>query len=72
MKNDNSMHLGKAIAAARGKKGKSLRQLEAETGISNATICQIESGHIKEPAWWKIVDIAKALSLNLDKLAACR
>ncbi len=65
------MKLHEAIAYAREVKGMTLRQLERETGISNALLSQIETGHVKEPSWRNIVKIAKALGLKLDRLGKC-
>ena len=59
------------IALARDVKGLSLRQLETATGISNALLSQIETGKVKEPSWRNVVKIAKALDLDLDRLAKC-
>jgi len=42
--------LGMYLAAARGRKGLSLRAVEAETGISNAYLSQLETGKIREPS----------------------
>lgn len=66
------MKVGELIAVARECKGLTLRQLEARTGISNALLSQIETGHIKEPSWRNVVKIAKALGLKLNRLAACK
>jgi transcriptional regulator with XRE-family HTH domain len=63
------MKLHEAIAYARDVKGMTLRQLEKATGISNALLSQIETGHIQEPSFRNVVKIAKALGLKLDKLA---
>jgi len=63
------MTLPEAIAYARECKGLSLRQLEAETGISNALLSQIETGHVREPSFRNVVKIAAALNLSLDRLA---
>lgn len=65
------MTLGEFIAVAREIKGLTLRQLEEKTGISNALLSQIETGHVKEPSWRNVVKIAKALGLKLDRLASC-
>lgn len=65
------MKLGELIAVARECKGFTLRDLEKRTGISNALLSQIETGHIKEPSWRNVVKIAKALGLKLDRLASC-
>jgi transcriptional regulator with XRE-family HTH domain len=63
------MKLHEAIAYARECKGLSLRQLEKQTGISNALLSQVETGHIREPSWRNVVKIAKALGLSLNRLA---
>jgi transcriptional regulator with XRE-family HTH domain len=65
------MQLGELISVARECRGWSLREMERRTGISNSLLCQIESGHIKEPSWRNVVKIAKALGLKLDRLAKC-
>jgi transcriptional regulator with XRE-family HTH domain len=65
------MRLGELIAVARECKGFTLRELERRTGISNALLSQIETGRVKEPSWKNVVKIARALSLKLDRLAAC-
>jgi transcriptional regulator with XRE-family HTH domain len=65
------MKLGELIAVARECKGWTLRELEKRTGISNALLSQIETGHIKEPSWRNVVKIAKALNLKLERLASC-
>lgn len=65
------MRLGEFIAVARECKGLTLRELEKRTGVSNALISQIETGHVKEPSWRNVVKLAKALELNLERLAAC-
>ena len=65
------MKLGEFIAVAREIKGMSLRDLEKRTGITNAALSQIETGYSKEPGWRNIVKIAKALNLNLNRLADC-
>lgn len=65
------MKLGELIAVARECRGWSLRDLEKRTGISNALLSQIETGHIKAPSWHNVVKIARALGLKLDRLARC-
>lgn len=42
--------LGSFLAALRRSKGLSLRAVEAETGISNAYLSQLETGEIREPS----------------------
>lgn len=63
------MKLFEALAYARECKGFSLRQLEKETGISNALLSQIETGHVREPSFRNVVKISKALGVSLDRLA---
>ncbi len=65
------MRLGELLAVARECKGLSLRQLERATGISNALLSQIETGHVKEPSWRNVVKIAQVLDLNLKRVARC-
>jgi transcriptional regulator with XRE-family HTH domain len=65
------MKVGELIQVARECKGWSIREMEKRTGISNALISQIETGHIKSPSWRNVVKIAKALNLKLERLAAC-
>ena len=64
------MKLYEALAKARKSKGFSLRALEAKTGISNGLLSQIETGHIEEPSFRKVVKIGKALDVSLKRLAA--
>lgn len=64
------LKLHELIAVARECKGMTLRQLEQETGISNALLSQIETGHIKQPSFRNIVKISKALNLSLERLAS--
>lgn len=65
------MRIGELILVAREINKLSLRDLEKKTGISNTLLSQIETGHIKNPSWRNVVKIAKALNLNLDRLASC-
>jgi transcriptional regulator with XRE-family HTH domain len=65
------MKVGELIAVARECKGWTLRDLEKRTGITNALLSQIETGHIRSPSWRNVVKIARALNLKLDRLAAC-
>ncbi len=63
------MKLGELIALSRELKGWSLRELEKRSGVSNALISQIETGHIAEPSFRKIVRLGNALGLSLNRLA---
>lgn len=63
------MRLGEILKMAREIKGVSLRDLERETGISNALLSQIETGQVKSPGFQNVVKIARALNVKLDTLA---
>ena len=63
------MKLHEAIIYAREVAGKSLRDLEKDTGISSSLLSQIETGRVKEPSFRKIAKIAKVLNISLDRLA---
>jgi transcriptional regulator with XRE-family HTH domain len=65
----SSMTLGELIALSRELNGWSLRELEKRCGISNALLSQIETGKIQEPGFHKVVRIARALGLSLNRLA---
>ena len=49
---------------ARQVKGLALREVEKETGISNAYLCQIENGGIDDPSYFKIIKLLKFYNLN--------
>lgn len=59
---------GAYMKFARKLSKKTLRQLEKETGISNAALCQYENGN-SEPSFTNAARIAKALNLSLDEIA---
>jgi len=63
------MKLGELMAVARECKGWTLRDLERETGISNALISQIEHGHVKDPGFSTIIKLVDALGLSLERVA---
>lgn len=46
----------------------SLRAVERGTGVSNALLCQIESGHVKEPGVFKVHALAKFYNISLEEL----
>ncbi len=64
------MKLGELIAIARDLKGWTLRELEQRSGVSNALISQIETGHVKEPGFFTVLRISEALGLSVERLAA--
>lgn len=61
--------LGEVLGIAREVSGRTLRDLERKTGVSNALISQIETGKIKDPGFSTVVKLAKALNVSLDRLA---
>lgn len=63
------MKLGQILLMAREISGKTLRDLERETGISNALLSQMETGHIKNPSFVNVVKVARVLNIKLDTLA---
>ena len=63
------MKLGELLKMAREIRGITLRDLERETGISNALLSQVETGHTKQPGFQNVVKIARALNVKLDTLA---
>lgn len=63
------MKVGQLLLMAREISGKTIRDLERETGISNALISQMETGHVRSPSFNNVVKIARVLNLKLDTLA---
>lgn len=41
-----------------------MKWVEMETGISNAYICEIESGKIKDPSYFKIIKLLNIYNLE--------
>lgn len=64
------MRLGEIIGIARECKGWTLRDLERETGISNAVISQIETGKVKDPGFSTVVRLVEALGVSMDRVVA--
>jgi transcriptional regulator with XRE-family HTH domain len=60
--------LGRMLAQARQVKGAKLREVQDATGISNAYVSQLESGHIKEPSPHKLHALAKYFGLSYSDL----
>lgn len=61
--------LGKFLRAAREKKGWTLRELAAKSGVSNPLISQIETGHTKDPGFRTIIKLVDALGVTIDSAA---
>lgn len=64
------MRIGELIAIGRECKGVTLRQLEKESGISNALISQIETGKVKDPGFSTVVRLCEALGISVERAAA--
>lgn len=64
------MKLGELIAIARECKGWTLRDMERETGVSNALISQIEHGHVKDPGFSTVVKLCRATGISLERAAS--
>lgn len=52
---------------ARTRRGLTLKQLEAKTGISKTTLNTIENG-LTSPTLWQLETIAKALNVKISDL----
>lgn len=60
--------LGKVLQEARVRKGLSLRQVEAKTGIRNAHLSQIENDKIDQPEMSMLWDLAALYEIDYDRL----
>lgn len=60
--------IGQRLCYERMKAGMSLRAVEAATGISNADISQIETGHIKQPSFDNISRLCAVYGIKTDDL----
>ena len=63
------MKFGELIAIGRECKGWTLRDMERETGISNALISQIEHGHVKDCGFRTAIILLDALGISLERAA---
>jgi transcriptional regulator with XRE-family HTH domain len=62
------MILTELLSTCREMKGLSLRQVEAATGISNAYICQLESGRA-EPSLRTAKALSECYGITLERMA---
>lgn len=62
------MTIGPTLKAIRAGKNLSLREVEAATGISNAYICQLESGKVKKPSLFFVYKLAKVYGWTVDEI----
>jgi transcriptional regulator with XRE-family HTH domain len=61
--------LGGKLRQAREYRQLSNEQLSARTGISRTTIYGIETGQNRNPSFWLIVQLSRALNIPLEELA---
>lgn len=66
------MTLAKLIRLTRQARGLTLRALEAQCGLSNAMISQLETGWIDDLSLRNATRLGKALGLSLEEMAATR
>lgn len=64
------MTLGELLSIARDLKGFTLRELENRSGVSNALISQIETGHVKEPGIFTVLRLCESLGLSLNRISS--
>lgn len=62
------MSLGKQLRKGRSRAGKSLREVERETGISNGYLSQLESGSVKQPSPVHLHKLSEAYQLDYGEL----
>ncbi|WP_421940634.1 helix-turn-helix domain-containing protein [Pedobacter sp.] len=60
--------LGKILKDARELKGISLRELEIQSGISNAYLSQLENDKIKKPSANTLYRLSELFNMNFDDL----
>lgn len=60
--------IGRLLRFARIENGYSLRDVEKGTGISNAHVCHLEHGRIKEPSPHKLRALAKFYGISYGLL----
>lgn len=69
---DKHSRLSKSLKNLRAASGKTLREVERATGLSNELVCQIESGHVKSPGVFTVYSLATCYGVSMDQLLACR
>jgi len=60
--------LGERIQQARLERGMSLRELEAQVGVSNAHLSQLETGKMAKPSLALLYAVANALDIEYAEL----
>jgi transcriptional regulator with XRE-family HTH domain len=60
--------LGQILKATRSRLGKTLREVESATGISNGYLSQLESGSVKQPSPNHLHKLAGVYGLDYSRL----
>lgn len=62
--------LSARLKALRKTHGASLRAVEMATGVSNAVISQIETGHVRNPGFFTVQKIVAFYGADISQLTA--
>lgn len=62
---ERARDLSARLRARREQAGLTQEQLASRAGLSAATIRKIETGAVAEPGWFTVLDIARALGVDL-------
>ena len=68
METEDQPTLGQYLRALRDTKGLSLRQVEGQSGISNAFVSQMESGKVKQPSPVMLYKLAELYGVPYESL----
>lgn len=60
--------LGQRLGYERARAGLTLRAVADATGLSNAALSQIETGHTKQPAFETVAKLCALYGIRLDDL----
>jgi DNA-binding XRE family transcriptional regulator len=60
--------LGEILRSGRDYGGGSLREVANKTGVSNSSICQIETGYIADPSFSTVAKLARLYGIDLNEL----
>ena len=65
-----TLQLAERLKWCRRVKGKTLREVEVESGVSNGYLSQLETGKIKDPGVYLMLKLARYYGVGLDELVA--
>lgn len=68
----NPKVLAERLRWCRKVKGKTLRDVESATGISNAYLSQLETGKIKDPGLYRMKTLTQYYGITLEDLLNLR